>query len=609
MMTPSTQPLLFGTRNPLYLGLGAALLVFLLAAVAVGLISRRLWAGLAAGLILSAPAFFVARGFVAQNVPAKRPIAINSRKGATFWQVLAAQGIRSTVIRVPNTFPPDANPGGRLLAGLGVPDIRGTFGTYTYYTIEPFTFAQDTEKGGKVVLLDVEEGDPSVETFVYGPFDKLFDGPEITMPMKLRLDWGNRKVDVEVAGQKFALREGEWSEFIRFEFPIRRLVRVRGIARMNLLQLGPQLKLYLQAINFDPQAPVMPITQPAGWSKELYKLVGNFKTLGWAMDTWALDENVTTEKEYSEDRDFFVTKFEKIMDRFIDDPRDRLFVQIFYYTDRDGHMFWRFIDPENPAYDPDLANEWGHFVRESYQRMDRAVGKAREKLPPGGVLMVCSDHGFSSWRRSMNINTWLVRNGFMTLKGQAADQKDLDDLFVSGTFWPNVDWSRTQAYALGLGSIYINLLGREREGIVSPGAEYEQVCLAVKHGLEAFVDEDTGERPVNRVYRREEMYSDFDPNLIPDLRAGNSLNYRVSWQTSLGGIPAEYFDQHSTKWSGDHCSLDPDLVHGVLFCSRPLRTDPLPQMRDVAPTILDFFGVAAPAEVDGHSLQTAGSGS
>jgi predicted AlkP superfamily phosphohydrolase/phosphomutase len=607
MMTPGVKPFLFGARNPLYLGAAAGLLAFLLASAAIGLATKRARVGLLAGLVLAGPAFLGARSFVHSNLPEKQPTAVNNRKGTTFWQVLAEHGVRSTVIRVPNTFPPDPNPGGRLLSGLGVPDIRGTFGTYTIYTSDAADkngagTSRDTEMGGKVVLLDVEQGDPSVETFIYGPFNKLFDRPpEIEIPLKIGLDWGTKRVNLEVSGQRLSLREGEWSDFVRLEFPIRRVVRVKGITRFCLLQLGPELKLYMQAINFDPLDPVFPITYPKGFAKEIYEKVGLWKTLGWAMDTWALNEGVTHEKQYAEDRDFFVTKFEKMMDAFIRDPRDRLYVQVYYYTDRDGHMFWRFLDPGNPAYDPDLSRDWGDFVRRSYQRMDAAVGKALAALPADGVLLVCSDHGFSSWRRSFNINTWLVRNGYMVMHGRE-EQKTLDNLFVSGQFFENVDWSRTRAYALGLGAIYLNVLGRERDGIVSPGAEYDQVCREIKEKLEAFVDPETGQHPVNRVYRRDEMYRDFDPKLIPDLRAANNLDYRVSWQTSLGGAPEEYFEKHNSPWSGDHCSLDPDLVRGIFFCNRRLDLQRRPDIKDIYPTLLDLFAVPVPAGLDGQSL-------
>jgi len=601
MMSPSKKPFLFGERNPVYLALVAALLVLLLAA-GVSALLRRFRIGLLVGLGAAAAVFFAARGFVAENIPAEQPTAINHRKGTPFWQALADAGVHSTVIRVPQTFPPDDNPGGRLLAGLGVPDIRGTFGTYTIYTSEPFQVAENTEKGGKVVILDVEPGDRSVETIVYGPFNKMFDEPpEIHLPLKVEMDWPNRSVKLEVSGQEVTLQEHEWSDFVRFEFPIRQVVKIHGIARFYLLEMGPSLKLYLQAINLDPTSPGVPITYPKGFAKEIYGKIGLWKTLGWALDTWALDEGVTTEKVFAEDVDFTVDKFEKIMDNFIDNPKDRLYVQVFYFTDRAGHMFWRFLDPRNPAFDPEKAGVWGEYILQSYQRMDRIVGRAREKLPPDGVFIVCSDHGFSTWRHSVNLNTWLVRNGFMALKGQGDQMMTLDDLFVEGTFWPNVDWQRTRAYALGLGAVYINLLGREREGIVTPGAEYDALCAEIKEKMEAWVDTATGERPVHRVYHRAEMYSDFDPQLIPDLRAANNFGYRVSWQTSLGGIPRDLIESHKMAWSGDHCSLDPDLVKGIFLCNRPIKTAE-PNIRDMFPTLLELFSVPVPASVDGRSL-------
>ncbi len=605
MMTASKTAFLFGPRNPLFLGLALALVVFVVAGGAARLISRRAWIGLLAGIVLAVPAFIWGRAFIAENIPQSRPIAINNRKGQTFWQMLGDAGVHSTVIRVPQTFPPDPNPGGRLLAGLGVPDIRGTFGTYTYYTSEAGATAggESTEKGGKVVVLDVEPGDKTVSTIIYGPFNKLFDSPpEILLPLKIDLDWPNRSVTLHVSGQDVILKEGQWSDFVRLEFPIRKVVKVKGITRFYLMELGPHLKLYLQAINIDPTDPVLPITYPKSFAKEIYHKIGLWKTLGWALDTWALDEEVTTEQIFSEDADFTVGKFEQIMDAFIHNPKDKLYCQVFYFTDRAGHMFWRFLDPENPAYDPQKAEVWGDYVEKAYEHMDRLVGKAMAALPPGGVLIVCSDHGFSTWRTSVNINTWLVRNGFMALKGQENKMMTLDDLFVSGTFWPNVDWSRTKAYALGLGAIYINLLGREREGIVSPGAEYDQVCQDLKEKLEAYTDPATGAHPVNHVYTRQEMYKDFDPNLIPDLRAGNSLGYRVSWQTSLGGVPKDILERHKSNWSGDHCSLDPALVKGIFFCNRPVELTGEPHMEDICPTLLSLFGVPAPAGLDGKAL-------
>lgn len=607
MTTPSEAPLLFGPKNPLYMGAFGAVAVFLLFAIAVGAISRKPLIGLLTGLVLGGAAFYFVRGFVAENIPEKRPIAINQRAGVPFWKILGDRGINSTVIRIPQTFPPDENPGGRLLSGLGVPDIRGTFGTYSYYTSDVFgsQTGGDTEMGGKVILVDVEPGDAEVETFINGPLNKLWDDPpEIHLPLHIQFDWQQKKVQLNFEDKSIELREGEWSDFVRFTFPIRKVVKIHGVARFYLLEMGDHFRLYMSPINLDPIDPVVPVTYPPDFSKEIYNEIGDYKTLGWALDTWALNEKVTTEEIFAEDVEATVGKFEGILDTFLENPDDRLYCQVFYFTDRAGHCFYRFLDPTHPAYDALLAEDWGDYILESYKHMDRIVGTVLERLPEDGLLLICSDHGFANWKWSFNMNTWLVRNGFMKLKGQDVSKlQTLDDLFVAGQFWENVDWERTQAYAVGLGGIYINMLGREKYGIVTPGQEYDAVCRQIQEQMEAYVDPETGLHPISKVYDRDEMYQTYDPDLIPDLRAANNPNYRVSWQTSLGGVPKDMFETNEDKWSGDHCSLDPELVKGILFANKPLTLgNRQPRIEDMFSTILQAFDVPLPAGTVGEPL-------
>jgi predicted AlkP superfamily phosphohydrolase/phosphomutase len=214
--------------------------------------------------------------------------------------------------------------------------------------------------------------------------------------------------------------------------------------------------------------------------------------------------------------------------------------------------------------------------------------------------MVCSDHGFTSYRRGINYNTWLVKNGFMTLRGSGSTAT-LEKLFDTGDLFNNVDWSRTKAYAMGLGPIYINLAGREPQGIVSPGREYEEVRAEIISGLESYVDDKTGLHPVKKVYRREEMYPKFNLDVIPDLRPANDLNYRVSWQTTLGGVPAEIMEDNWKVWGADHCSVDPALVQGIFFANRKFDAS-APSIMDLMPTILNALGVAVPTGVDGKVI-------
>jgi predicted AlkP superfamily phosphohydrolase/phosphomutase len=257
----------------------------------------------------------------------------------------------------------------------------------------------------------------------------------------------------------------------------------------------------------------------------------------------------------------------------------------------------------HPLYDAKAAAEHGDTILDSYRRMDSIVGKVMEKLPADAALFVVSDHGFAPWRRIMNYNTWLAQEGYLRLKGETADRANLENLFdQAGSFFSHVDWSKTRAYAMGLGNIYVNLAGREGKGIVQPGAEYEALVAELKAKLPEFVDPETGEKPVAYVFTRDEAYGTYDPALIPDLFPSNSSGYRVGWQDALGMIAPAVTEPNLDVWSADHCSVYPPLVDGILFSNRKLSTAPQPYMADVMPTVLGLYGVAPPVQLDGRDL-------
>jgi predicted AlkP superfamily phosphohydrolase/phosphomutase len=215
--------------------------------------------------------------------------------------------------------------------------------------------------------------------------------------------------------------------------------------------------------------------------------------------------------------------------------------------------------------------------------------------------MVMSDHGFHSFRRSVNLNTWLVQNGYMVFEGQQSGTKTLADLFGRGKFWEGVDWSRTRAYAVGLGQIYFNLRGREGQGIVSAGAEYAALQKEIGDKLVQLTDPETGERVMSAVYRRDDMYKGEYLQFAPDLQVGFNDGYRVGWQDTLGGIQRSVVENNNRKWSGDHCATAAEISGGVLFANRKLaRADP--QITDLAPSILKLLGVALPGDLDGQPL-------
>lgn len=636
MMTESRRPFAFGGRNGVVFGalFGLAGAV---AGLAASLFAGGRWALRVAAAVVAAAALGVPGGVVAARfLPAEVPTAVNNRKGRTLWELASGAGHKVQVIRVPATFPAEPIAGGHMLSGLGVPDMRGRVGTPTLYTSDPLfrPGSGDNEFSLELVRLPARRG--KIETRVVGPYNKPFydfvvaratrgiedrrereeaerrvrrrlddAGVPRRIDLPLRLEVTDRQCAVTVSGQTQTLEVGQWSDWFVLDFPVNWLVDLasplRGMARFKLLALEPELELYLSPVNFHPDCHPVDFSWPPDYAGALRKRFGLFKTIGWPEDTWSLPSGVGDEALFLEDMEFTVRKDAEIMRGLLGDRKDDLYIQIYYFTDRIGHLFWRFLDPRHPLYDPASAARYAPEVLKAYRLMDEIVGEAQTLAGPRAIFIVCSDHGFSSFRRGVNYNTWLVRNGFMALKGQTGTAT-LEKLFDTRDLFQNVDWSRTRAYALGLGSIYINLLGREKHGIVLPGEEYETVRRQIKEGLESLVDERTGERPVKRVWTREELYgSGFDPELIPDLRAGSNLGYRVSWQTSLGGVPPDLIEDNRKAWSGDHCSNDPDLVPGIFLCNRRIvRSDP--SMVDVMPTILKLLGVPIPAEVDGKPL-------
>ncbi len=602
------ETVLFGENNGWLVGLIAAAVVALLFLLILKLFRLR-WAVAAGIALVLGIAAGIGSGMAAGNLlPKSRPIAINNQQGDTFWKLLGQAGKRVRVMRIPVTFPPKGFEHGELLSGLGVPDLSGRIGKPFYFTSELFF----SPKGGgdfKVEVVELVDNRGTIETEIPEPPNELFPkkgAPTeyIKIPMTLTVAEDRKSVRIQVSGNDFTLKPGQWSDWARFTFPFNSLIKVKGIGRFKLLSIDPEVRLYLSPIDFDPEnlPPGFDITTPASFVKDLTHEHGLFKTRGWMIDTWSLTNGTADEQTFLDDVKQTVDKEKEILAGLLaKDDWDAL-VYYFEFPDRVQHMMFRFFDPKHPLYTAEGAAKWGGSILASYQEMDRIVGEVMQKRPEAAV-MVLSDHGFASFRRGMNYNTWLAKNGFMTLTGEDAKRKNLEDLFDQGDFFTNVDWSKTRAYALGLGQIYINLQGREKKGTVKPGAEYRQVAAAIKAGLEAFVDEETGERPVAHVFTRDEAYNGvYDPVLIPDLIPSNSEGYRVGWQDSLGGIAKTIVEPNAEIWSGDHCSVYPPLVQGILFSSFKLNAPNGAYMGDVMPTLLDLYDVKATTNLDGKSL-------
>jgi predicted AlkP superfamily phosphohydrolase/phosphomutase len=606
MMEEGHKPFLWGERNPQFLSVGAAVAMGMLVFLPVKLFRARwrtaLLSGAASALVLWYPLFAAAEAWIPRQVPDPK----NQRLGLPMWSALAERGLCANVFRVPAAFPPDRVACGGLLSGLGVPDIRGRVGTPAYYTTDP-NFLMDENKFSAEIF-ELPEFTDSIKTQIYGPATgELFPdgaktyGPRIDLPMEIRRS-APGEITLRVSGQTAVLREGQWSEWMTLTFSFNPLLKIRGATRFYLLQAEP-LKLNMIPVNFHPENTPVPVTSPKEFARDIYRRVGLYKTVGWLVDTWSLDQELIDEAGFLREMNDTVDKDLDILRAYLNgDSPAPLFVHVFEFTDRIGHVFWHHLDPNHPKFNAELAARFAPAVKDAYGRMDAIVGEALSSVSGEKTLfIVVSDHGMKTWRYSINYNTWLIKEGFMTLLGQPAGPKNLEDLFDGGQFFENVDWSRTSAYAMGLGNICVNLRGREPEGSVEPGDEAEAVKRAIIEKLEAFTDPATGIRPVFKVYRREEMYRRFaDPNL-PDLRAANRPPYRVSWQTSLGHAPEKIFEVNDKKWSADHCSMEPSLLKGIFFCNRKFSIEGDASMLDIYPTVLSALGLD-PGDVQGKNL-------
>jgi predicted AlkP superfamily phosphohydrolase/phosphomutase len=423
---------------------------------------------------------------------------------------------------------------------------------------------------------------------------------DVRLPITIHWNRTGRSATIDIGDNSIHLGEHEWSKWINLDFTINMLLRVHGMAQVYLIGAGPELQLYISPVNWKPDNPPAPMSSPARLSADLYERLGPYRTLGWAEATWPLNEDRIDEKVFMDDLfRAFDDRAQVILQR-IDAKQWDLLVGVIESTDRVEHMMWRLIDPSHPMYDKTLAARYGDSIERVYRKCDEFVGEVMARVPPGTPVLIVSDHGFHSFRQSVNLNTWLVQEGFMAIQGQQPGDKKLQDLFGGGTFWENVDWSRTKAYAMGLGQIYLNLRGREGHGIVS-ASDSPALQDAIASRLLTMTDPKTNVRMVDAVYKRDDIYKGAFTVNASELQVGFAEGYRVSWQTALGASPPGIVYPNMKKWSGDHGSYDYRQTSGVLISSRAIGAGPFDIM-DVAPTVLKYFGVPIPSDIDGKPI-------
>jgi predicted AlkP superfamily phosphohydrolase/phosphomutase len=503
-------------------------------------------------------------------------------KADPFWKVTSDAEIHTSVIRWPVTFPAEEVTG-MLLSGLGVPDIRGLLSGYTFYTTERLNKEKSENEKAEIV----ESSSGVVKTTIKGP--RGSDRKPIEIPMTIRLDNQKKTASFEVQDNSFTLTEGSWSPWLKLKFSTGMLDSVSAVTMMYLDSVEPELKLYMGAIEIDPAKPAFPISHPPDFSKQLVESHGLFHTLGLAEETAALTDGKISEETFLEQIYLLEKERTKIFETVFEDFRQKtpsVMAMVFDSGDRVQHMFWNQWELRTPD------REIHPAIQEYFRIKDKWLGDVLKRLPKKTAVMVISDHGFSSFERAMNVNKWLIEEGFMEMRTGATPEQQ-KALFRA------IDWSRTVAYSVGFNSIYLNVIDREGKGILNAEAMRDKKREISKRLLE-YRDPVNGRAVVNRVFDGKKIYSGPEQAEGPDLVVGFNPGYRMAWQSAIGGITDQVLMDNEKHWRGDHL-IDFQFVPGVLITNFRLEKANAHQM-DVIPTLYKLLGLPGCEGCDGKAL-------
>jgi len=523
---------------------------------------------------------------------AKAPEYVNNRRGVNFWKAASDQGLRVKALVVPFAYPADdLSDECRMLCGLDVPDIRGT--QNTYFALSESFSAREPVAGGMRLPLRFEGGTATVNVPGIGIPGKR--GEYAEMPLKVKADRGAKTVVIEVSGNgPVTLEEGEWSRWLEWTFTLSPKYQVRAVSRIHLMEAGASIRLYMTCLQYHPRAPYIAISAPETYSGELADRYALYKTIGWAYDTKALQQDDMTEEMFLDDVQRTMAWREQLTLDELDRGAFDLLIAAWTATDRVGHMFWRYRDPKHPLYREDMSRKYGRAVEDTYIKMDSIVGNVMQRMREGDLLMVMSDHGFHSYRTQFSVNTWLIRNGYLAVKGQT----DPATSFADQKYLFAYDWTKTKAYGLGLGMVFINRRGREGQGIVPP-SEAPALIAELKEKLLAVTDPGTGDKVFTAIYTYVNPPGAAAAD-APDIQLGYAEGYQTAKASAAGAAPDFLFAPNENKWSGEHASSDVATTSGVLFSNRRLAEGPT--LLDLGVTALHYLGAQVPGDFEGKSL-------
>jgi predicted AlkP superfamily phosphohydrolase/phosphomutase len=478
----------------------------------------------------------------------------------TIFDQAAKEGYPATALWWPATFPAHLDSLAQNIPGLGTPDIKGKLGVGTAYTLAPVNEDREMKtpmSGSKTPVETLKQvGKGRYSGFIKGPAQQK-GGRFQEASLEFHLDMiDEQSANFSIGKQTMTLVKGKWSPIIEIVFKIGLLVNLQAITRVVMNEVSPEPKLYFLPLQIHPLHSPWPYANPPSFAKQTWNSCGSFLSLGWPQDTTALEEKWITDEQFLQLCDSIYTTRRNIFLYHLKNFKEGLLANVFDSLDRIQHMFLRD--------QPEVVESW-------YEKFDEMVGTARQLADNKGWkdmrLIVVSDHGFTRFDTKVHLNQWLLENGYMTVKPGSEE---------SGLY--SVDWSKTRAYAVGLNSLYLNLQGREGQGIVNPG-ERESLSEEIRSGLLKLKGPD-GKQAIQQVKLQKEAFEGPLSEYGPDMLVGYAPGYRASSQTGLGNWEERTFEANNDHWGADHC-IDPEAVPGSIFCSQGLGNFPKPSYRDI----------------------------
>ncbi len=523
----------------------------------------------------------------------------NGRVGKAFWQVLEEERVPATVNRMPANYPL-VETEQRTLSGMGTPEIGGAVQHYTLLTDDLPANRYEIKSG------DVREVFPSqgrVKTMLTGPPQSKEGNPPSETELLVYYDEESQAAKIVVGEETAVVKVGEWSRWVPVSFEVMPLMSVGGICRFLLQEIGPSFRLFVSSVHNDPRAPASPISTPADYASELYDDLGYFHTKGLPMEYSAFRDEVLRAGDWVKQMEFMRQEEFKILTHELDRFDSGLLFCYFSHTDLPIHCLWNMVDETSPSHDKELAARYGDTIEDIYRGADESLGDVLGWLENNEdvLLLILSDHGMGPYNRAINLNTWLVQEGYLVLKDGIEPGEIKPGAPVTLTNPDHVDWTKTRAYGFGFAGVFVNLIGREKHGIVAP-EDRSALMAEISQKLQAWKDPESDQPMFKRVYRAEDVYD--GPEAYekegPDLIVGTYRGWRVSDDSAQGEVPVEPVVDNMSAWSGDH-SMAHDEVPGILFSNRPIAAE-TPALYDVTATILAEYGIDKLPEMIGTSV-------